>query len=105
MGIWGTVVNVLVFAFATFFVVMGLALFYQAATLEDPPQGPQGPNQTPPLPSPKDARASDLVILGIVFLLAAAPMYYYLFSENARGLPPPQKKPREPSPPMGPKGF
>lgn len=80
MGAWRYVVNALVVAFALFFCVIGLAFLLMPVTGRAP--GIEG------------GPTADKAFLGLFFLLAAAPMFYYVFSKNARGLPPPAKKPR-----------
>lgn len=87
MGLWNTFVNVLVVGFALFFAVIGgsfvlMPLLGTGDSIEGSPTG-KG-------------------VLGFIFLLAAAPMLYYVFSKNARGLPPPHRKrpaPRSQRPP------
>jgi hypothetical protein len=90
MGRWSRVVNALVVAFALFFAFIGFGLLYfgvsgQAISGTDV-EIEGGPGW-------------DKIALGLIFLLAAAPMFYYVFSPTAKGLPEPPK--RGPKPPQG----
>ncbi len=78
MGFWNSSINVLVVLFAVFFTILGLIFLLMpfTGTGKDIEGG-----STP-----------DKAVLGVVYLLAASPMFYYVFSKNARGLPPPAKK-------------
>lgn len=76
------IVNVLVVLFALFFCFIGVAFLVMTFRPDD--RLDAGP-------------AWQKGALGLVFLLAAAPMMYYVFSKNARGLPPVQKKARKPA--------
>lgn len=80
------VVNSLVVGVALFFTYVGLRfllvpLMGQPAIMEGAPDGAKS-------------------ALGVVFLLAAAPMFYYAFAKSARALPPARKK-SPPAPPQG----
>lgn len=81
MGAWNNMVNVLVVLVAAFFTYIGLAFLIMPITSSAP--GIEG--------GPSWDKGS----LGAIFLLAAAPMFYYVFSKNARGLPPVRKKARQ----------
>ena len=85
MGTWDRVVNTLVVAFALFFVWIGLSFLFLPLTGTDKPI--------------EGGATWDKAVIGVVFLLAAAPMFYYVFSKNAKGLPPPEKKAKPPARP------
>lgn len=83
MTFWSRVVDALVVFFALFFIFLGLGFIYFGVTgaglpwSDAPIEGGQG--------SPK-------VVLGFVFLLAAAPMLYFVFHPSAKGMPPAKRK-------------
>jgi len=77
------IVNTLVVAFALFFTFMGL-WFILIPITHDARHIEGGPTW-------------DKAFLGLIFLLAAAPMYYYVFAKSAKAMPPP--RPRAPKPP------
>lgn len=85
MGRWDRVVNGLVLGFATFFVIIGVSFLVLPLTgtsigSEELIEG---------------GATWDKAIVGVVFLLAASPMYYYVFSKNAKSLPPAPKRPKK----------
>lgn len=79
------VVNLLVVLFALFFALVGLA--FLAIPVVDTDRGLEAGN------------TAGKVVLGIVFLLAASPMFYYVFAKNVRGLQQAAKAHKEASPP------
>ena len=94
MRFWHTLVRVLVFACASFFAVMGVLILFLPITGRGKPIEP--------------GQDLEKAMLGVVFLLAALPMYYYVFSKNIARLNPPRAKKKGPGhghpgqPPSGP---
>lgn len=88
MGFWDRLVNGLAVVSAAFFVYIGIAfLIMPLAGTGKAIEGGASP---------------DKAFVGIAFLLAAAPLLYYVFAPSARGLPPPERKappPKAPEPP------
>lgn len=83
MRFWHGLVRFLVFAAASFFAVVGMLLLVAPLT-------GQGALMEP-------APAYERMILAAMFLLAAAPMYYFVFSKTLAEFNPPRKKaPRAP---------
>jgi len=87
MSRWGRLVDVLVVLFALFFVFIGVAFLYLGLT---------GRNLTGSDVAVEGGAGWAKVGVGLVFFLAAAPMFYYVFHPGARGLAKAEKRTKPP---------
>lgn len=80
MGLWRLFVDVLVVGFALFFTLVGIRFLGMAVT------------GIPELVEP--GVLFEKVALGLIFLLAAAPMFYYVIARRTHALPSAPIRPR-----------